>query len=178
MHSRSSLDYLAGYPVELSEQVRRLIEQGRLASVLRAKYPQAHDIRTDTALYGYVQELKTTFLRNAGQVNRVGYDSNLNLLAQALGVHTRIARVQGVKLKAKREIRVASLFKETPLEFLRMIVVHELAHLKERGHGKAFYQLCQHMEPAYHQIEFDLRAYLCCLDVRGEALWSVRLPAA
>jgi predicted metal-dependent hydrolase len=72
--------------------------------------------------------------------------------------------VQGSKLKAKREIRVASLFKETPGEFLRMIVVHELAHLKEKAHDKAFYQLCTHMEPQYHQYEFDLRVYLTAME--------------
>jgi hypothetical protein len=49
--------------------------------------------------------------------------------------------VQGSKLKSKREIRVANLFREMPPEFLRMIAVHELAHLKEREHHKAFYQL-------------------------------------
>ena len=54
----------------------------------------------------------------------------------------------------------AALFKEAPADFLRMIVVHELAHLKESDHGKAFYALCQHMEPEYHQLEFDLRVYL------------------
>jgi len=41
-----------------------------------------------------------------------------------------------------------------------MIVVHELAHLKERAHDKAFYALCTHMAPDYHQLEFDLRLYL------------------
>ncbi|MCC6513802.1 MAG: M48 family metallopeptidase, partial [Geothrix sp.] len=44
--------------------------------------------------------------------------------------------------------------------FLKMILVHELAHLKEREHNKAFYQLCTHMEPDYFQLEFDLRLYL------------------
>ena len=53
-----------------------------------------------------------------------------------------------------------------------MIVVHELAHLKEREHDKAFYQLCQHMAPDYFQLEFDLRAYLCLLAAGGEALWA------
>jgi predicted metal-dependent hydrolase len=38
------------------------------------------------------------------------------------------------------------------LNLLRMIVVHELAHLKEKDHDKAFYQLCCHMEPDYHQL--------------------------
>ena len=41
-----------------------------------------------------------------------------------------------------------------------MIVVHELAHLKEMDHNKAFYQLCTYMLADYHQLEFDLRVYL------------------
>ena len=68
-------------------------------------------------------------------------------------------RAWGGKLKAKHEIRVATLFRNLPEEFLRMIVVHELAHLKEKEHNKAFYGLCQRMEPQYHQYEFDLRLY-------------------
>jgi predicted metal-dependent hydrolase len=75
--------------------------------------------------------------------------------------------VQGAKLKAKNEIRIASVFKHAPLEFLRMIVAHELAHLKERDHNKAFYNLCEYMEPAYHQLEFDMRLYLTHLDLGG-----------
>ena len=76
-----------------------------------------------------------------------------------------VSRVQGSKLKAKREIRIAALFKEAPADFLRMVVVHELAHLKEREHGKAFYALCQHMEPAYHQLESDLRLWLTAREI-------------
>ena len=53
-----------------------------------------------------------------------------------------------------------------------MIVVHELAHLREKDHGKAFYQLCQHMEPQYHQYEFDLRLYLTHVEHSGERLWG------
>jgi predicted metal-dependent hydrolase len=105
-------------------------------------------------------DFKARFMRNAEQINKVTYDSKLKVIQHALGTHTAVSRVQGGKLKAKREIRVASLFRETPPEFLRMIVVHELAHLKEKDHGKAFYQLCTHMEPNYHQYEFDLRLFL------------------
>jgi predicted metal-dependent hydrolase len=90
----------------------------------------------------------------------VGYDARLDTAQHALGLHTAISRVQGGKLKAKKEIRVASLFKEAPADFLRMIVVHELAHLKESDHNKAFYRLCEHMEPRYHQLEFDTRLFL------------------
>jgi len=41
-----------------------------------------------------------------------------------------------------------------------MVVVHELAHLREKDHNKAFYQLCQHMEADYHQLELHLRLFL------------------
>ena len=172
MHPKPSLNYLAGYPVALAEHVRRLIEQGLLADMLLKKYPLAHDVRTDKALYDYVLELKNECLRNAGQLSKVEFDGKLHVVRHALGTHTRISRVQGSKLKTKREIRVAMVFKEMPPEFLRMIVVHELAHLRAREHNKAFYQLCLHMAPDYPQIEFDLRAYLTYLDADGLPLWG------
>src|SRR5690606_40466944 len=99
--------------------------------------------------------------------NKVAYDSKLKVLTQALGTHTAISRVQGGKLKAKREIRIASLFRDAAPEFLRMIAVHELAHLKEKDHDKAFYALCLHMEPQYHQYEFDLRLHLLNQHLQG-----------
>ena len=83
----------------------------------------------------------------------------------ALGTHSAISRVQGDRLKADREIRIATVFRDAPAEFLKMIVAHELAHLKEAEHNKAFYQLCTHMAPDYHPLEFDLRLYLSHLDV-------------
>ena len=172
MRPKPSPNYLVGYPIALVEQVRQLIAQDQLADLLLKKYPLAHAVRTDKALYDYVLELKGEYLRNAGQLSKVAFDGKLHVLHNALGTHTSISRVQGTKLKSKREIRVAAVFKEMPPEFLRMIVVHELAHLKEREHDKAFYQLCLHMEPDYHQLEFDLRAYLSYFEVAGKSLWS------
>jgi predicted metal-dependent hydrolase len=169
------LDYLQAYPEDLQEKVRGLIAQGGLADLLRQKYPQPHGIRTDGALYNYVTGLKNDHLRHAEAVNKVAFDSKIHVIRHALGLHTTISRVQGGRLKAKREIRVAALFRDAPLPFLRMIAVHELAHLRERDHGRAFYQLCEHMEPAYHQLEFDVRLYLTHLDLAGERLW---VPAA
>ena len=80
--------------------------------------------------------------------------------------------MQGNKLKAKREIRIASMFKDAPLAFLQMIAVHELAHIKEREHDKAFYKLCTYMAPNYHQLEFEVRMYLTHLDLTGTRLWA------
>ncbi len=90
------------------------------------------------------------------------------MLHHALGLHSFISRVQGSKLKAKHEIRVDSIFKRVPLAFLKMIVVHELAHLKEKDHNKAFYKLCEYMEPDYHQLELDLRLYLTYVEIAGK----------
>lgn len=172
MTPRPSPNYLAGYQPALVEQVRGMIDKGVLADILLEKYPAPHDVRTDRALYEYVQSLKAEHLRNAGPLSKVAFDGKLHVVQHALGTHTRISRPQGGKLKAKREIRVAMVFRDMPLPFLRMIVVHELAHIRERDHDKAFYQLCRHMEPDYHQLEFDLRAYLCHLEATGLPLWA------
>ena len=168
----SDLPYLRAYPVALQEQARDLLEQGQLANVLLRKYPQPHSVRSDKTLYDYVQELKTRYLRNAGTVNKVLFDNKIHVVRNALGLHTAVSRVQGSRLAAKHEIRIASMFKQVPDEFLRMIVVHELAHLREKNHGKAFYQLCSHMEPQYHQYEFDLRLYLTHMEHAGARLWG------
>lgn len=168
------MKYLSGYPENLKTQVQQFLVQGRLGEMLLAKYRHTHGVRTDKALYDYVMALKNDFLRNSEPLSKVAFDSKLHVIAHALGTHTTVSRVQGSKLKAKREIRVATLFKEVPLAFLKMIAVHELAHIKEKAHDKAFYQLCTHMEPQYHQYEFDLRVYLTHMDAAGKLAW----PAA
>jgi len=169
-------NYLAGYPVAVTTQAHTLIAQNRLADWLLKKYPQAHEVRTDKALYDFALLLKNEKLRNVGQLSKVAFDNKLHVIKNALGTHTTISRVQGAKLISKREIRIASLFKEMPLDFLRMIVAHELAHFKHREHDKAFYQLCQHLAPNYAQLEFELRVYLTYLEAGGVALWAPNIP--
>jgi len=159
------LKYLQAYPAHLQEQVRRLLAEGRLGDYLQQRYPGRHAVQSDKALYSYALELKQEHLRNAPNLDKVLYDNRLDLTHRALGLHTAVSRVQGGKLKAKKEIRIASLFKEAAPQFLRMIVVHELAHFKESDHNKAFYKLCEHMQPGYHQLEFDLRVYLTWRDL-------------
>ena len=168
----SSLKYLSAYSQETQQQVSQLLAQNKLGDVLLKRYTKPHELRTDKALYNYVQDLKDEHLRNAEPINKVEYDSKIHVINHALGLHTSISRVQGGKLKAKHEIRVATMFKEVPLEFLRMIAVHELAHVKEKQHDKAFYKLCTYMEPNYHQYEFDLRLYLTHLDSGAGRLWA------
>jgi UTP pyrophosphatase len=173
-----SLKYLAHYGEGVQTQVQRLIEAGKLGKLLLKKYNFAHNIRNDKALFEYVLLLKNEFLSSADPISKVTFDSKLKVIQHALGTHTTVSRVQGDKLKSKREIRVATLFKDVPLELLKMIVVHELAHLKERQHDKAFYKLCTYMEPQYHQYELDLRLYMTYQDLpKSETspatLWSI-----
>jgi predicted metal-dependent hydrolase len=149
------------------DQVASLLDQGKLAAVILKKYPAPHGVKTDKALYGFVMDLKNQFLRQSSPVSKIIYDDKLDVLHQALGLHSFVSRVQGGKLKAKHEIRIGSVFKTAPLAFLRVIAVHELAHLREKQHNKAFYQLCEYMEPNYPQLEFDMRLYLTYLECIG-----------
>lgn len=161
----NELKYLTGYPEPLIEQVRVLIAENRVNDVLQKRYPEASSVRTDAALRDYTLSLKSEYMKSAITPSKVVFDNRLQVMRHALGTHTQISRLQGAKLVAKREIRIASVFIDAPAAFLKMIVVHELAHLKERDHNKAFYQLCRHMEPNYAQFEFDLRLYLTQLEL-------------
>jgi predicted metal-dependent hydrolase len=167
-----SLRYLQAYPDDLQLQVQKISQGPGLGAWLLSRHTQGHGVRTDSALYDYVMALKTEFLRQADPINKVSFDSKLHIIQHALGLHTTTSRIQGSKLKSKRDIKVAALFKDTPMAFLQMIAVHELAHLKVREHDKAFYKLCHHMAPDYAQSEFEMRVYLTHLDAGGERLWA------
>jgi len=149
--------YIGAYPATVQQQVQRLVADGRLGDHLARKYPARHSIQTDGALYDYVLELKQAHLRSSPPLHKVIWQNKMDVIQNVLGLNTAISRVQGGRLKAKAEIRIASLFKQQAPEFLEMVAVHELAHLREREHNKAFYQLCRHMLPDYDQVEFDLR---------------------
>lgn len=159
------LKYLSPYSDEIRAQVQTLIDTNRLGERLLRKYPQPHPYLNDKALYGYVSELKNIHFKGSAPISKVLYDTKIRDLHSALGTHTFVSRVQGGKLKAKNEIRISHLFKKVPEPFLKMIVTHELAHLKEKEHNKAFYKLCTHIEPDYHQLEFDVRLYLTVLEL-------------
>ena len=155
------------YPQHLQDTIQSLVDNGKLGDMIKKKYPNAHSIKSDKALYSYVMDLKNQYFKKF-QISKVQFDGKINVINNALGMHTFISRVQGNKLKAKNEIRVATIFKNVPEKFLEMIVVHELAHLKEKEHNKAFYDLCTYMMEDYHQVEFDLRVYLLYMDRFGK----------
>ncbi|MBI9097680.1 MAG: M48 family metallopeptidase [Spirochaetaceae bacterium] len=160
------LSLLSGYPENVISQVKTLIQQGRLDNYLQSTYCESHNIRTDKALFTYVQDIKRNYMKKGSPIHKVSFDDRIDVLYNALGLHSFVSRVQGKRLKSKNEIRISSLFKKAPSEFLHMIVVHELSHLKVKEHNKDFYRLCHHMDPHYSQLEFDLRLYLISLDLK------------
>jgi len=164
----SELPYLAGYSEELQERAAELLQSGQLADRLAERYPDRHRVLSNKDLASYVQELKARYLRTAPPLSRVLYDPKLHVIHNALGLHTTKARAHGARIHTRREVRIAGLLREGPPEFLRAIVVHELAHMKHAEHDRAFYRLCLHMEPEYHQLELDLRLHLTVRELDGQ----------
>jgi hypothetical protein len=163
--------YLGNYPPLLIAQVDSLIKSDQLASYLLERYPTPHNVANDNDLRDYVLSLKNLHMKKSQPLSKIIYDNKLHVVNNALGMHSYVARVQGGRLKTKNELRVSAVFKKTPAAFLNMIVVHELAHLKEKEHNKAFYRLCLSMLSNYHQLEFDMRLYLIQLEL-GDALYN------
>ena len=163
-----ALRYVAGYPETTIVQVRDLIEREQLGQHLLNRYPEPHQVNSNKLLRRYTQEIKSTYLRSSERLSKVCFDDRLHLIHHALGTQTFLSLPHGGRLKARRELRVSSLFKRGPEPLLRMIVVHELAHLRERGHNEAFYRLCLHMEARYHQLELDARLYLIQRELFGQ----------
>ncbi len=165
--NHQKLKYLNHYPQSVKSQVQSLIQEDKLGLHLLHKYKKAHTFKNDKSLFTYTNDIKNEYMKKVSPLSKVIYDGKINVINNALGTHTFVSRVQGSKLKSKNEIRIASMFKNVPEEFLEMIVVHELAHFKEKEHNKSFYKLCEHMQSNYHQVEFDLRLYLTYLDMKG-----------
>lgn len=165
------MKYLSGYPDHIRQQVRQLVEQGKLKQYLLKRYPFSHDFSNNDQLYRFGQELKQRYMKKAPPLKKIVFDPKVSVMHHALGLNAHITRAHGGKLKASHEIRIDPCFKRCPEAFLRMILVHELAHLKERDHNKGFYQLCQHMEPDYFQLELDLRLMLTWQDAEQKALY-------
>jgi predicted metal-dependent hydrolase len=163
--STDPLRYISGYAPELKAQVQSMIDKQSLESYLSKKYPDFHNVSSDKSLRDYVMDLKNQYMKKSAPLSKIAFDSKIHVVNNALGLHSYVSRVQGGKIKSNNEIRIGAVFKKAPEAFLRMIVVHELAHLKEKDHNKAFYQLCQHMLPDYHQFEFDMRLYLAQLEL-------------
>lgn len=162
----NTLKYISAYSESIQQQVQNMIEQDSLSQFLLNKYPKPHNIYNDKGLREYAMQLKNQYMKKSSPLSKVIYDGKIHVINNALGLHSYVPRIQGSKVKMKNELRISAVFKKSPLALLNMIVVHELAHLKEKQHDKAFYKLCQHMLPEYHQLEFDMRLYMTQLEIK------------
>ncbi len=107
------LKYLNHYHPNIRTEVIKLIDSGKLREHLLKKYPLAHSIKNDKSLFVYMQDIKNSFMKKSPPLSKTIYDGKINVIHNALGTHHFISRVQGGKLKAKNEIRIASMFKRT-----------------------------------------------------------------
>ena len=153
------MNYFSAYPEQIKAQVEALISSGKLARYFEKKYPVAHQFKSEKALYDFATGLKQHYLKNAPKLNSVKYEKQKDLVLNALGTHTFKRHAHGKKLKAQHHIAIANQLKYAPEEILKTLVVHELAHFKEKDHNKTFYKLCCHMGPQYHQLELELRIF-------------------
>ena len=158
----TKIDYFQGYPQNIRDHFEHLIKNGNIRSYLLKKYPVGHQINTDKQLYEYANKLKQNFMKKSPQINKVKYVKQKDLILNSLGTHTSISH--------KHEIRIAVSLKNAPEEMLQMLVVHELAHLKEKDHSNAFYNLCEYMQPDYCDVEVDTLLFLSLVD-QGEKLY-------
>jgi len=123
----SYLKYVAAYSLDIQNKVQQMIEQKTLSNYLLSKYPTCHDVVNEKSLRIYVNDLKNRYIKKSSPLSKIKYDDKIHVVNNALGLHTFISRVQGNKLKSKNELRIATMFKTAPEEFLEMIIVHELA---------------------------------------------------
>ena len=159
--------YLGHYGETTVQQVQALVDNQDLETYLLERHPTTHTVYNDTDLREFVMALKNQHMKKSAPLSKVIYDQKLHVVHNALGLHSYVPRKQGGKIKLKNELRVSAIFKKSSEALLTMIVVHELAHLKEKEHNKAFYRLCLHMQPDYHQLEFEMRLMLIHLELAG-----------
>lgn len=161
------MKYLEHYPQELKDKVKLLIDNKTLGEYITNKYETSHNINNDKLLYEYTMNYKNKYFKKFN-LKKVIFDGQIRNINEALGLHVYKTSIQGNKLKTQNQIKIANTFKNVPEEFLQMIIVHELCHLKERNHDKAFYSLCKYILPSYAQYEFDFRLYLTHLETFGK----------
>lgn len=159
--------YLIGYSPKTIEMITLIVDKGELNSFILKSYGEAHQIRSEKALYDFTMDIKRRHLRKGPPLRKVLWDDRIELASKALGLQTVRYSKSRLSTQSRNEIRIASLFKDAPLSILRMIVVHELAHLKEKNHDKAFYKLCSHIEPDYFQLEFGAKLFLIERDLKN-----------
>ncbi len=59
----------------MTAQVQKLVNEKRLGDTILKRFPVAHEIKTERALYDFTIELKNQFLRKAPPISKVVFGS-------------------------------------------------------------------------------------------------------
>jgi len=73
------LKYLQPYDTKLQSQIQNLIDNDTLGKYILSKYTSVHRYSSDKALYGYVMELKNSFMKGSSPIAKVMYDNSTAL---------------------------------------------------------------------------------------------------
>jgi len=153
--TRQKVNWLNGYPYEIVSRAKQLVANNELGPYLIKKYPVAHDIRTDRELYNYAVRLQKEFMHSSPPILSVAYRPMVDPDGWA------------IYYPLIRDIKVSPVFRRAPIEFLRLLLLHELGHIEEEGHDEAFYRLHASMVPDYVQLHLDINLYMLHLDTGG-----------
>ena len=151
--------YFSAYSEQIKAQILSLLKSGQLSRYFLNKYPEKHQLKSEKQLFEYTNKLKQHYLKHAAKLDSVKYHKQQDLVLNALGTHTFKRHQQGNRLRAQHHIAISNQLKDAPEPIIRALIVHELAHFREKEHNKNFYRLSCHMEPNYYQLELDLRLF-------------------
>jgi len=128
----------AGYPLHLEEGVRRMELRDGLFRLPKAALPQAESI----------------FERWYRMQARTVLNERVELYARQHGFDYRQVRIGSARTRwgscgAKGTLNFTWRLVMAPLEVIDYVVVHELAHLGIKNHGKAFWEKVADLMPDY-----------------------------
>jgi UTP pyrophosphatase len=70
------MPFLQAYSAEVQQHAQAMLQCQEVGTFLQQRYPTAHTIRSDKALFEYAQTLKHTHMRHSEPLNKVQFDSN------------------------------------------------------------------------------------------------------
>lgn len=128
------------YPLRLTERQRPPLDLDGAFYLSRAAQPRAMEVFIEW----YREETRQITARLI-QVYAKRYD------LQVQAVRITSARTRWGSCSGKRTLNFTYRLCMAPLSVVEYVVVHELAHLKEHNHSRAFWQLVAVMKPDYQQ---------------------------
>jgi hypothetical protein len=135
-------------------QVRQIIRRhGLLNAFLLHQSQHCATINEDT-LSAARMEIYQSFM--VGYVRRIN-EATLNVTIGGVRIgNAKYSRLAQINLRSRIITFSRFAIENVPERGRRLLVIHELAHVKEPGHGKRFWDLVAKYEPDYKAIDKEL----------------------